>query len=56
MQPYGAGPVEGKMPRVFNSSFTMFVYLKGHHLLEYYFAVSDARIAANDLDSCERSG
>ncbi len=27
----------------------MFVYLKGHHLLEYYFAVSDARIAANDL-------
>jgi hypothetical protein len=39
------------MPRVFNSSFTMFVYLKGHHLLEYYFAVSDARIAANDLDN-----
>jgi hypothetical protein len=28
----------------------MFVYLRGHHLLEYYFSVSDARIAANDLD------
>jgi len=26
----------------------MFVYLKGHHLLEYYFSVPDARIAAND--------
>jgi hypothetical protein len=32
----------------FHSSITMFVYLKGHHLLEYYFSVSDARIAAND--------
>jgi hypothetical protein len=28
----------------------MFVYLRGHHLLEYYFSVADARIAANDLD------
>jgi hypothetical protein len=32
----------------FHSSITMFVYLKGHHLLEYYFSVSDARMAAND--------
>lgn len=32
----------------FHSSCTMFVYLKGHHLIEYYFAVSDARAAAND--------
>ncbi len=33
----------------FHSSSTMFIYLKGHHLLEYYFSVSDARVAANDL-------
>ena len=26
----------------------MFVYLKGHHLLEYYFSMSDATVAAND--------
>jgi hypothetical protein len=32
----------------FHSSITMFVYLKGHHLLEYYFSVPDARLAAND--------
>ena len=36
------------MPRLFDSSFTMFVYLKGHHLLEYYFAVSDTGMSAND--------
>ena len=36
------------MPRRFNSSFTMFVYLNGHHLLEYYFAVADTRRCAND--------
>jgi len=36
------------MPRGLDSSFTMFVYLKGHHLLEYYFAVSDTGISAND--------
>ena len=34
----------------FHASWTMFVYLKGHHLIEYYFAVADARVAANDLD------
>jgi hypothetical protein len=28
----------------------MFIYLRGHHLLEYYFSVSDARVAANDRD------
>jgi hypothetical protein len=33
----------------FHSSATMFVFLKGHHLLEYYFSVSDSRSAANDL-------
>ncbi len=38
------------MTELFNSSFTMFVYLKGHDLLEYYFCVSDARMAANDID------
>ncbi|HLZ96654.1 MAG TPA: hypothetical protein VKP66_01840 [Steroidobacteraceae bacterium] len=32
----------------FHASATMFVFLKGHDLLEYYFAVSDARRAAND--------
>jgi hypothetical protein len=32
----------------FHSSITMFVYLRGHHLLEYYFSVPDARMAAND--------
>jgi hypothetical protein len=39
------------MPRQYNSSFTMFVYLKGHHLLEYYFAVADTRLSANDPDT-----
>jgi len=33
----------------FHASATMFVFLKGHHLLEYYFSVSDSRNAANDL-------
>ena len=32
----------------FHSSIMMFVYLKGNHLLEYYFSLPDARIAAND--------
>jgi hypothetical protein len=44
------------MPRPYNSSFTMFVYLKGHHLLEYYFALSDTRMSANDLDSASHTG
>jgi hypothetical protein len=38
------------MPRQYNSSFTMFVYLKGHNLLEYYFTIPDARVSANDWD------
>jgi hypothetical protein len=38
------------MRELFHASSTMFVYLRGHHLLEYYFSVADARIAANDLD------
>jgi hypothetical protein len=26
----------------------LFVYVNGHHLLEYYFSVADARACAND--------
>ena len=37
------------MTKRFNSAFTMFVFLRGHHLVEYYFAVRDARTAANDV-------
>ena len=36
------------MAKRFDSTLTMFVYLKGHHLLEYYFAISDTRDAANE--------
>jgi hypothetical protein len=36
--------------RHYHAAFTMFVFLKGHHLLEYYFAVADARESANDVD------
>ena len=32
----------------FDSSATMFVYLRGHHLIEYYFSIADARLASND--------
>ncbi len=32
---------------MFHASSAMFLYLKGHHLLEYYFCVSDCRVAAN---------
>jgi len=38
------------MRKFFHSSSTMFVFLKGHHLLEYYFSMADARRAANDFD------
>jgi hypothetical protein len=44
------------MPKQYNSSFTMFVYLKGHQLLEYYFTIADARLSANDMDAASRSG
>jgi hypothetical protein len=37
------------MQQCFHASATMFVFLKGHHLLEYYFSVSDCRSAANDF-------
>jgi hypothetical protein len=37
------------MQSTFHASATMFVFLKGHHLLEYYFSVSDSRSAANDF-------
>jgi hypothetical protein len=36
------------MRKRFHSAFTMFVFLKGHHLVEYYFGVRDAHTAAND--------
>ncbi len=26
----------------------MFIHLKGHHVLDYYFGLSDSRIAANE--------
>ena len=32
----------------YHASLTMFVFIKGHHLLEYYFAMADAHEAAND--------
>lgn len=32
----------------FHACATMFVYLKGHHMIEYYFSVDDARLSAND--------
>jgi len=34
----------------------MFVYLNGHNLLEYYFAISDARRSANDSKLKSRAG
>ncbi len=34
--------------RSLDSTATMFVYLRGHHLWEYYFSVDDSRLAAND--------
>jgi hypothetical protein len=36
------------MPKPFDSRFTMFVYLRGHPLLSFYFAVCDTVEAAND--------
>jgi len=36
------------MPVRFHSSLTMFVYLKGHAVLEYYLEVADAFECAND--------
>ncbi len=32
------------------SPAVVFIYVKGHHLIEFYFSVPDARVAANDLD------
>jgi hypothetical protein len=43
------------MPKRYNSSFTMFVYVHGHHLLDYYFVISDSRMSANDWDVVTRS-
>lgn len=40
------GEFQLRMP--FHSISTIFVFLKGHYLIEYYFAVSDARLAANE--------
>jgi len=36
------------MPLRFDASLTMFVYLKGHAVLEYYLDVADAFECAND--------
>jgi hypothetical protein len=36
------------LPQRFDASITIFVYLKGHHLLEYYFALANTRDAANE--------
>ncbi len=32
----------------YNAAFTMFVFLRGRHVLEYYFGLKDAFSAAND--------
>jgi hypothetical protein len=37
-----------------HASLTMFVFLRGHHVLEYYFSVADAWLAANDRDAAQR--
>ncbi len=42
--------VLNETPRRYNSSVTMFVFLRGHGLLEYYFSVADAHLSANDSD------
>jgi hypothetical protein len=47
--------MEAHVQKLFHYSSTMFVYLRGHRLLEYYFSVADARIAANDMRN-ERLG
>jgi hypothetical protein len=36
------------MRRLYDSALTMFVYLKGHGVLQYYFAVRDTYTAANE--------
>jgi hypothetical protein len=36
------------MAKHYSAAFTMFVFLRGHHVLEYYFGVRDTRTAAND--------
>jgi GTP-binding protein EngB required for normal cell division len=41
---------EGSAMENFHCSCMMFIYLKGHHLLEYCFSLTDARVAANDVD------
>ncbi len=38
------------MLEMFHSSSTMFVYLRGHQMWEYYFSVNDSREAANDRE------
>jgi hypothetical protein len=40
----------------FHSTSTMLLFVRGHHLLEYYFSVADARVAANDRDQETGSG
>jgi hypothetical protein len=38
------------MDAYFHALSTVIVYVNGHELLEYYFAVRDSRVAANDFD------
>lgn len=39
---------EGLMPQRFHALRTVFIFIRGHHLLERYFDMADAREAAND--------
>jgi hypothetical protein len=36
------------MVKLFHAASTMFVYVNGHHLIEFYFCIADARQAANE--------
>ena len=44
------------MMKRFNSAFTMFVLLRDHPSVEYYFGVRDARTAANDGPATRSAG
>jgi len=43
------------MSQRFHSALTVFVYLKGHPVLRYYFGIRDAHAAANDPNSSPRA-
>jgi hypothetical protein len=44
------------MTKRFNSAFTMFVFLRGHPSVQYYFGVRDVRTAANDGPAPQSAG